>query len=127
MIEQLLFQWLTGYAALSALIGTRIYPNPLPQAAPLPAVAWQKISAVRVYSQQGSSGLVKARFQFDCWGTSAAQAIAVANALITAVHTFPAGGAFSGHPNFIVGERDVPEPQSQNFRRMVDALILYQE
>lgn len=127
MIEAQLFAWLTGFATLAALVATRVYPNPLPIGAQLPAIAWSRISSARVYSQTGTSRLVKARFQFDCWGATEDDAISTANALIQAIHAFPLGGAFRGRSNFIAGERDMPEPESRAWRRIVDALIHYQE
>jgi len=66
-------------AALSALIGSRIYPLVVPQDATRPAIAYQRISGPRTYSHDGPT-IAFARFQLTCEGNNYMQACQVAAA-----------------------------------------------
>jgi len=76
-IGQALKARLTGYAGLSALIGSRVYPLRLPQGATLPAVTYQRISNLYLSSHDNAGGTARPRFQFNCWGLTYASAQAV--------------------------------------------------
>lgn len=82
-IEQALYTRLTGFAALAALVSTRVTPMALSQnmhdlPAFLDSVTYQKISAPRLHSYGADPGVVTARFQTDSWARSYAKAKAVA-------------------------------------------------
>jgi hypothetical protein len=54
--------------AVASLLGDRVYPVILPQAATFPAATYQRIgSGSRVGSHHGDTGLVVGRVQFDFW------------------------------------------------------------
>ncbi|HKQ02637.1 MAG TPA: DUF3168 domain-containing protein [Actinomycetes bacterium] len=76
---------LEAYGPLMALAGAdgrlRIYPQVLPQDVKLPAITYKRISETEVRSQDGPSGLVRPRFQLDCWAKTYAEADAVAAAV----------------------------------------------
>jgi hypothetical protein len=80
-IEAAVYAVLTGDVTLSALVGGRVYPQPIPQEAALPAVAYQRISTRRVRSHSGPSGLARPRVQVTASANSYAQAKAVAAAV----------------------------------------------
>ena len=66
-IEPGLYAHLSAAAGVSALVGTRIYPDRLPEAAALPAITYQRVSTV---AQQGIGGLAElasARVQITAW------------------------------------------------------------
>jgi hypothetical protein len=69
----------SGY--LDGLIGGRIYPNIVPQAATLPAVAYQRISGARYHTHTGPASLARPRFQFAILAETYAAARAVAEAI----------------------------------------------
>jgi len=77
-IDTALYTRMTGFAGLAALVGTRIYPAPIPQGATYPLVTYQQISGVRDYVYSNQSGLVRARFQVDSYAETATGARALA-------------------------------------------------
>ena len=80
-IDTALFTRLSGFAGLTALVGTRIYPPPVPQNATYPLVTLSQVSGLRSYVYGNQSGFVDARFQFDCWATTSIGARALAEQL----------------------------------------------
>ena len=66
-IESEIFDRLTGFAGLSALVGTRVYPQILPQDPTYPAISFRRVSAVRPSAMGSDVGVVFARFQVDVW------------------------------------------------------------
>jgi hypothetical protein len=70
------------YTAVTTIVGTRIYSEPLPQAATLPALSWGQVSSVRVRAlNDGPTGKARTRISFSCWATTAKGAHALADAL----------------------------------------------
>jgi Protein of unknown function (DUF3168) len=53
-----------------AVGGTRIYPVVRPQATPLPAITYQRISRTRFDPLDEPGALADARLQIDCWAAS---------------------------------------------------------
>jgi hypothetical protein len=73
-VEAVLQRIILAAPAVSALIGSRLYPNIVPQKAPNPAMTYQQISGPRLHDMQGAVGMCKARFQINCWAASYAKA-----------------------------------------------------
>jgi hypothetical protein len=69
-IETAMRSALINDAAVTALIGTRIYPMFLAQGYTLPAISYQRIVGDRPREQADKTGRVNARFQIDCWAES---------------------------------------------------------
>jgi hypothetical protein len=63
MIEEAFYELVTSDVTMSGLIGTRLYPNFIPQDATLPACAYQVISSPRAYTHQGQSEVAMVRMQ----------------------------------------------------------------
>jgi len=80
-IEAALHSILINNTPVNMLVDTGIYPNVVPQNAAMPAVTYQQISGPRVHDMQGSVGLVRARFQVNCWAESYAKAKELAGAV----------------------------------------------
>lgn len=72
-IEALIYTRLSGFAGLTALVATRIYPNVAPQNVAPPYVVYRRITATRPGAMGADTGIVRARFQFDVFagGTDA--------------------------------------------------------
>lgn len=88
-IEAAVYSILTADSTLAALVGTRVYPNVVPQDVALPAVAYQRISTSRVYSHSpGVSQLARPRFQFTSVANSYSDVKAVANAVRGALDAY---------------------------------------
>lgn len=72
---------LIGTSAVAAILGTRVYPDQLPQAATLPAAVYFVVSGNEEVDLAGTTGVTHARVQIDCYAVTRL----AANALATAV------------------------------------------
>jgi len=70
MIEKAITSRLDGYAGLSALISTRIYPLKLPQDSTMPAVVYQIVSKTRESAMGSDPGLATARVRISSFADS---------------------------------------------------------
>jgi len=77
-IETVLVAYLLAHTGTKALIGTRLYPDVLPQEEPLPALVYQSISDVKLHSLTGQYGLEQPIYQITVYGATRATAKAVA-------------------------------------------------
>ena len=131
IIEEALVTYLTGYAGLTALIGTRVHPLRLPETPTYGAVTYQRISAPRIQSHTGSSALAFPRFQFDCYATTYLGAKRVAEQLRLALDGFK--GTMGGATGVAVGsslsqsDRDFYDPATRTWRVSIDFIIGHTE
>lgn len=114
MIEEALYTRLSGFAGLTALVGTRVFPLKLPPGTALPAVSFQLIDAQRdrLSGQDGADR--GAQFQFDSWAGTYEAAKAVAVQVVAALDRW--SGTVAGvvvTASFIDDERDTFEEQVQ--------------
>jgi len=84
-LEEAVYAILTEDAAVGALVGTRVYPQAIPQDVGLPATAYARISTKRVKRHGGSSGLKRARVQVNSTAREYDEAKAVAAAVCGAL------------------------------------------
>lgn len=92
-IEEDLYAYMSTYAGLTELVGTRIYPLVAPQNVQKPYCTYQKISTGRQYSHSGYSGLQRPRMQVSCYAETYSQAKAVAAQVVAAVEAWSAANA----------------------------------
>jgi hypothetical protein len=89
MAEKALYSVVTGDAGVSAIIGTRMYPNIAPQGATMPYVVYRMITEFD--RSRGISldrgGLVARLFQFDLFGATYGAVKALADAIRLAIDT----------------------------------------
>jgi hypothetical protein len=105
--EAVLQRILAAAPVVSNLIGSRIYPNIVPQKAPMPAITYQQISGPRLHDMQGAVGLAKARYQINCWAVSYAGAKELAEAVRLVLDGYSSAGTIVViHLN---NEGDMPE------------------
>lgn len=76
-VESDIYSALTGYAGLSALVSTRVYPQVIPDGATLPAVAYQRVGTEPVQTLHGTVPAARARFSFSAWAATYADALSV--------------------------------------------------
>lgn len=72
-----MFSALSGYAGVSALVGSRCYPDVAPQDVARPFVVWQEISLIPTMDMNGtaeSNSLNNYRIQVTSWATKATSA-----------------------------------------------------
>lgn len=102
-IETSLYSTLTGDAGVSALIGTRVYPNLAPEGAAHPLVAYSVISGSHIDTIPGTGDTTRKLVQIDCHANTYSSAKAVAAAVISALE----GDGYHR------GEHDIYDSQSQ--------------
>ncbi|MBN1807185.1 MAG: DUF3168 domain-containing protein [Sedimentisphaerales bacterium] len=88
MIEKALHYILVNNSAVTALVGSGIYPNKIPQGAAVPAITYQQISGVRFHDMLEAAGMVKARYQFNCWAAGYAKTREIAEAVRLALDNY---------------------------------------
>lgn len=128
MIEEGVNQLLSADAALSALVGSSIYPVLVPEQTTWPCVSYQVASSVTDYTVDGAAETAK-RMQFDCWGLTYASTkqvqTAVSNVLDGFTGLLPDGtvikGAFRGV------DLDAYDSGHRVFRALVEYVFHYVE
>lgn len=114
---------------LSALIGTRIYPQILPQGGTLPAVVYQLISRTPASMRNANDNLVQTRWQWSINARTYASTVAISTALKAALQSFSNTDPRVDHL-FLDNERDDTEPEfdeNNYYRRLLDVLIWHEE
>ena len=108
-IESAIFSILTNDSAVAALVSTRVFPNNLDQGEPLPAIVYQEISGVDDNDSGGSTNLVDARFQVDCYAATYLETMTLAAAVRAALNGY--AGTSDGtviHSIFKIDGGDIP-------------------
>lgn len=70
ILEEALYTYLTTDNTVSGLIGTRLYPEMLPEGVALPAMAYQRISRDGLIAHDGPTGLATVRMQLTLLAAS---------------------------------------------------------
>jgi hypothetical protein len=81
VIEEAIIQRLLATSEVATIVGTRVFPGSKPQAAPLPAIVFNKISGAPLYDDKGEVGLDENRLQIDCWAATYSAAKGLARAV----------------------------------------------
>ena len=86
MLESGLYSFITANAGFTALATNRLYPLILPDSLIAstslpPSATYQTISSVTDYTNDGSTGCIKTRVQFDCFASDYADVKNLANAI----------------------------------------------
>ena len=135
-INDALHSYLKGYAGLTVLISTRVYPDTLPQAPAYPAITFQQISEEEVESfTTPNSNMIGATYQFSCWASTRASAQAVAKQLRLAFKNYSgvmggAGGVTVSGVEKISKTDDIFNDSDGRiiaYRTSIDFQIWYQE
>jgi hypothetical protein len=88
LIEEALPERLEAVGAVTALVGTRIYPLRAPEGATRPFVTFQRISGIREVAFGADPGLARPRFQVTAWADTYAGAKSLATAIRQALERF---------------------------------------
>jgi hypothetical protein len=83
--ESIVYGWLSGFAGLTALVGTRIYPDVIPEQASLPAIAFTRSQTEPVSTIHGSVFAEFVAVQIQAWSATRTEAEAVADAVVDAL------------------------------------------
>lgn len=76
-LEHGIYNELKGAAGVLALVGTRIYPDVLPQDVTFPAIVYSRISAGKEHTQGKDSGLSETSIQISGWTGTALERISL--------------------------------------------------
>lgn len=72
---------LQSNAGVATMVGSRVYPQLVPQNATRPAIAYKRISAIPEHSHSGFSSLTRTRYQLTLEGNTHAEALNLALAV----------------------------------------------
>lgn len=81
-----LIAYLEGEPTVSPLLGTRIYPDRLPQNVTLPAITYHQVSNPRSHTHGRASALVHPRLQLSYWATKKVEVVALRDAIRLALN-----------------------------------------
>ena len=87
-IEEALKARLAAVSAVTNIVQSRIYPNVKPQDAVIPCISYRLVFPQRYPAMGVDSNVVKARYQFDVWTATYAEAKALAAAIRTALKRY---------------------------------------
>jgi hypothetical protein len=119
-----LYAHLSTYAGLTALVGTRIYPQPMPQNVTLPAVTYQRIDGVRDDAYTRAVGSTYVRVQLNAWAKTYLQADAIRTQLRTAMRAMATGGGLTVHDVRLGTDMDDYDPDTLTYWHWVDVQVL---
>lgn len=88
-LHRALYAFLSTYAPLTALIGTRIYPGVAPQETPFPYVTLHELHVGSHYHTEGASGTHDTLVQVDCWALAPLESKKLASLLRLALEGRP--------------------------------------
>lgn len=78
-IESAVYTRLAGYAGVSALVGTRIYPLYLPQTPTYPCIAYRKQDATPISLLSADTNIIESRFEIGSFSNTFDQMISLEN------------------------------------------------
>jgi len=87
-VEQVLYRQLQATPAVTALVGTRIYPNMAPQSTTSDYIIYEKVSGHPFQDHGSSGGLYRARISFLCHSATYSGAKAIQAALAATLDGF---------------------------------------
>lgn len=130
-IEAAIYYHLINDADVAALVGTRIYPNVIPQDASLPSLAYQVISRPGLMAHDGPSGLAWPRVQFTVQADDYDQVVDLTNKVRIALDGYsglmggPGGVTVEGA--FVKDARDGHQFATERETRRLDAVVYHKE
>ena len=131
-IEASINTLLSANAAVTTIIGNRIYPVYMPTGTQFPALVIQRISTPRWNTLDNASDTPHARMTFTCWGPTLEQVIKLSYAVKSCIAGFvgTVGNTYIQQV-LLIDERDSYLWQAGQmlglFRRDIDFEIAYEE
>ena len=111
MIEQAIYSVLSGNAAVSALVSTRIYPTIAPEGASLPFLAYRRVETEHVQTKSRTQDdLARARIEVRCVASSYSGVRTLADKVRLALHGYAGtSGSYTIRGTISEGEYDSGE------------------
>ena len=119
-----LYSQLSGYAGLTALVSTRIYPNRAPQDATLPYVVYFRVSGSREQAFTNAVGATGVRMQFSCFATTYIDADAVRAQVRAALLAYTSSGGVTVHEVALDSDLDQYENDTFLHHCLTEAVLL---
>lgn len=126
-IESVLYDHARTFAGLSALVGTRIYPNLQPQQVADKSVTFRRISSQRVSAMGADTGLVRARYEFDAWADNYDDARAIADQLRLCFQRWNTTTGTVVQDVYVLNDVELYEDDTQTHHVAVDFEFIYRE
>lgn len=130
-LEAAIFDYLSSDPVIESFVGDKIFPVRGPDKVPLPYISWRRVSANRLYTYDrfaDTDAWTTARIQFDCWATTANEAMEIGEAVLAALSGYE--GDMSGQligSSFAVNEFDTFDTESKFHRRTLDFFVSYED
>lgn len=113
-----LYGYLAGNVGLTALVGTRIYPNEAPNDPAVPFVIYYEFATPREQLMSNAVGVSKPRIQYSVYADTYTDALAVVDALRAAMVALP-------YPVVLEDERGNQDVTTGLHRRDLDVRIVH--
>ncbi|MCK6475324.1 MAG: DUF3168 domain-containing protein [Phycisphaerales bacterium] len=84
-LKEAITRHLKADVSITSLVGQRVFPSAAPQKVPEPLIVYTTVSGVRDVTQDGLSGFMTTRIQFDCLASSALVASNLAKAVVASL------------------------------------------
>ena len=125
-LESAFYTLITGDGPTAALIGTRCYPETLPQNPTLPAVRYNLVTAGPIGTHDAAGGLVRATVQVDAVAATYAAARTLADTIKAKLNGYRAG---SGTIRTALWDNENPAWDDETGQKIVsiDFTVYYQE
>lgn len=130
MIEAAWHALLTSMPTITNLVGTRIYPDKMPDDVQLPCITYAVVSTIDHEGHDGRVQLGRVRVQSNCWGSDPDEAANLRDVLKVAVGGYR--GTPAGSPHMIDGvkfDNAISDPQDElrYSRQIVDHMVTYKD
>lgn len=127
-VEESLFSRLSGYAGLTALIGSgsscRAWPWVLRESCTLPALVWDEVAGEYHSTFAASPTLKRARYQVSAWAETSAGAAAVRAQVVAALRDYVGGAILATR---ILSSMSLREPETGWYQASVDVELWHDE
>tara|TARA_Y100000310_G_scaffold239557_1_gene243183 strand:- start:1870 stop:2286 length:417 start_codon:yes stop_codon:yes gene_type:complete len=132
-IEDAIYEHLVEAAAISAVVGSRVYPNLLPNGTTYPALMYRPISSNRDQTHNAETGsFVKSRWEFNCYGASYTEATTLARAVRAELESYQ-GDLGANGKTYAVDNIEIDGPRASydqdvgTHKLQIDAMIQHRE
>jgi len=114
--------------SVAGLIGTRLYPNKLPQSPTYPAVVYERVGSSAVRRLGGGANRIRPRIRFHCWAETYGAAKNTAEALRDLLDGYRgAAGAFQIDDSTFETDIDDYDDDAKVHRVIIDFRLSHPE
>jgi hypothetical protein len=128
-LEESIYTYLSGYAALTTYVNNKIYPLNIPDKTKNPAIAYKRISGVRTAVLQGYTGETNPVIQFTCKADTYSEMKTVQEKLRIALENFTGqmGGGVTINAVLLEADFDVYDDETSEYISFTDFRFFHKE